>query len=149
MHRLEITNPDILQTAVKEESGRSHESRLLHRLHCVQLVGRGNSCYQVAEWFSEHPRTVERWVGYFNAFGIKGLRDEQKTGRTTKIRDDQLIQLTDDVANNPSVFGYGQKSWDGNLLSNHLACCYNIVLSVRQCQRLLQQLPHYSHATTD
>ena len=147
MRKLEITDLDTLLAAVKEESGRSHDSRLLHRLHCVQLVGRGCSCYQVAEWFGEHPRSVERWVGYFKTFGIEGLRDEQKTGRPTKVRDDQLLQLTDDIMNNPSIFGYGQESWNGSLLSNHLALCYGIELGVRQCQRLLQQLPHQAYAT--
>lgn len=142
MRKLEITNLDALASDFHEKISRSHESRFLHRLHCVKLVGGGCSCYQVAQWFGEHPRSVERWVGYFEAFGIEGLRDEQKTGRPAKIRDDQVRRLKAEILNRPFALGYGQERWDGKLLRIHLECGYGIALSVRQCQRLLHQLIH-------
>ena len=140
MRKLEVSDTTILQATLKKEIAHHSEQRFLHRLHCVLLVGHGFSCYQVAEWFDEHPRTVERWVHYFQEYGIVGLRDEQKTGRPTKVRDDQLRQLVNDILTDPVELGYGLRTWGGKLLHVHLERCYGVKLSVRQCQRLLRQL---------
>jgi len=142
MRKLEISNKTVLQSACKDETIRNHESRFLHRLHCALLVAQGCSCYQVAEWFGEHPSTVERWVHYFHEYGLEGLRDEQKTGRPRKVRDDQLKRLQGEISKNPFEQGYEQNGWDGKLLQTHLKRRYGIGLGVRQCQRLLNQLRH-------
>ena len=146
MRKLEVSNKTDLQSACKEETTRNCESRFLHRLHCVLLVAQGSSCYQVAEWFEEHPCTVERWVQNFHKYDLEGLRDEQKTGRPRKVRDDQLKQLHGDVSRNPSELGYDQYEWSGKLLKTHLEFHYSVELSVRQCQRLLNQL--WNNATS-
>ncbi len=140
MRKLEVPNKPALISACKEEVTRNREFRFLHRLHCVLLVSQGCSCYQVAEWFGEHPCTVERWVHYFQEYGIEGLKDEQKTGRPKKVRDDQLKRLQGEISENPFELGYNQNNWDGKLLQTHLERHYGIELSVRQCQRLLSQL---------
>jgi len=140
MRKLEVPNKSALISACKEETTRNRESRFLHRLHCVLLVAQGCNCYQVAGWFGEHPCTVERWVHYFHEYDLEGLRDEQKTGRPRKVRDDQLKRLQGDISTNPSELGYNQHGWNGKLLKTHLEHGYGIELSVRQCQRLLRQL---------
>jgi transposase len=140
--KLEISNKESLQAVLKAELQRLPESRLLHRLHCVLLVAEGHSCYEVACWFGENPRTVERWVHHANEYGIEGLRDEQKQGRSTKLRDDQRKRLQDNILTNPKELGYGRNAWNGVLLQTHLKRHYGIELSVRQCQRLLRQLQH-------
>lgn len=142
MRKLEISDKPALISACKEEITRNREFRFLHRLHCVLLVAQGCSCYQVAAWFGEHPCTVERWVHYFQEYGIEGLKDEQKTGRPRKVRDDQLKRLQGEISKKPFELGYNQNGWDGKLLQTHLAHCYDTKLSVRQCQRLLNQLRH-------
>lgn len=142
MRKLEISDTTTLQSVIKEEVFHSHESRFLHRLHCILLLGHGFSCYQLAQWFDEHPRTVERWAHNFLNFGIEGLRDEKKTGRPSKVRDDQFKQLRSEILKDPCAFGYSQNTWDGKLMKIHLLHNHDVNLSVRQCQRLLHQLQH-------
>ena len=108
MRKLEVSNAADLQSALKEETTHSPEPRFLHRLHCVLLVAQGCSCYQVAEWFGEHPCSVERWIHHFNEHGLEGLRDEQKTGRPRKVRDDQLKRLQGEVSKKPFELEYNQ-----------------------------------------
>ncbi len=146
MRRLEITNPSVLLDTIKAEISRTHEARFLHRLHCVLLVARGYSCYQVARWFGEHPCNVERWVRHVEEFGPYGLRDEQKTGRPPRVRDDQRQQLQREIRQSPSELGYERSHWDGKLLQAHLAHRYGIELSIRQCQRLLRRLENHAAA---
>ncbi|MDT8383069.1 MAG: helix-turn-helix domain-containing protein [Gammaproteobacteria bacterium] len=142
MRKLEVTDTTVLKSALRGEARSTPEFRYLHRLHCMQLVAQGCSCYQVAKWFGEHPSTMERWVSCFCEYGLVGLWDEQKTGRPRKVRDDQMSQLQGDILRTPSELGlgYGRYVWSGKLLKTYLARHYVIELSVRQCQRLLKQL---------
>jgi transposase len=140
MRKVDVFDKAFLQSICKKEFIRNSESRFLHRLHCVLLVAQGRSCYQVAGWFGEHPSTVGRWIRCFHEYGPEGLRDEQKTGRPRKVRDDQIKRLQSDISINPSELGYDSHKWNGKLVKIHLEQYYGIELSVRQSQRLLSQL---------
>jgi len=142
MHKLEVLNKPVLISACRNEINTNSESRYLHRLHCVTLVAQGCSCYKVAEWFGEHPSSLERWVHNFNQFGIEGLKNEQKTGRPRKLYDKQLKQLQNDILKTPFELGYEQSKWNGRLLQTHIQFQYDVELSLRQCQRLLSELQH-------
>lgn len=146
--RLKISSSDALQALLKEELHNSLESRFLHRVHCVLLIGAGHSCYEIANCFGETPRTLERWVRQFESQGISGLKDDQKPGRPKKLNTDQLKHITHDIYNPPSKFAYSKMGWDGKLLATHLKNRFGITLSVRQCQRLLKQLRQTNTSNT-
>jgi len=148
MHSLDASISAALKSVFKKEINDSPESHFLHRLHCVLLVMEGCSYQQVAEWFGMHQRTVERWVHYFKEYGIEGLKDEQKTGRPSKIRDDQFRQLQCDILARPFELRYNKDKWSGKLIKEHLKRRYDIEMSVRQCQRLLRQLQNKTISKT-
>lgn len=129
-----------LQDTLKSEANSNAEKRFLHRLHCVWLAEKGCSCQQIANWFDEHVRTIQRWVKHAQEFGIEGLKDEEKTGRPTRVRDDQRKTLMQEISTMPTELGYKQTSWNGKLLQTHLHRQYNVELGLRQCQRLLSEL---------
>ena len=70
MKKLMISNPEIMQLALKDEIIRSEDSRYDHRMHGVLLVSHGINCYQVSKWFGVHSSTVERWVHLFEKSGF-------------------------------------------------------------------------------
>ena len=144
MQKLPAANIAYLRSKLKNATNKNFEQRYTHRLHCVLLVAQGCSCNQVAHWFGGHPRTIERWMQQMQDFGIEGLKDENKIGRPTKFSDDQYVLIRRDVLKNPADFGYASDTWNGKLLQMYLAQQFSINLSVRQCQRLLQQFPHYT-----
>lgn len=144
MHKLEISNKVKLEAEFREEIHRSEKTRFLHRLHCILLVSEGFSSYDLARWFGENPRTVERWVHHYNEWGIEGLKEGRKPGRPAKLKDEQLQRLQKDILKKPIAFGYAKNEWDGNLLAMHLNRYYRTALSVRQCQRLLRQLQKWA-----
>jgi transposase len=140
MRRLKITQPDEVSSALQTEVQSTAHARYLHRLHCVHLVAQGCTCVQVAEWFNEHPRTIERWVQRCEHYGSHELKSEHKGGRHSALSDDQRGTLQRDIQQRPDQFGYTETSWNGRLLGAHLTAQYGLELSVRQCQRLLKQL---------
>lgn len=140
MHKLAPENTAALYSAVVALWARGSEARVMHRMHCVLAVGRGSSCYEVGEWFSEDPRTIERWVRRYNEFGVPGLMGS-RTGRPRRLRRAWLRQLEGELRRSPQELGYGERVWNGPLLQAHLGLCYGVALGVRQCQRLLRRSP--------
>jgi transposase len=127
---------ELIQAAVR----RSDEQRYLHRLHCVLLVAEGRSCYEVARWFGEDARTIERWVHALDAHGMEGLREHHGGGRPARLTAAQAQRLAIELQRTPDAPGHPRRTWSGKLLTQHLRGSYGIELSARQCQRLLRRL---------
>lgn len=139
MRRLEIRDADIMRIAVQQEIHRSEESRYDHRLHGVLLCCSGLSCYQVADYFGQSPRTVQQWVKRFERSGLAGLQERPRPGRPGKLDAPARDRLARDLRASPQKFGYEQVLWDGRLFSHHIKKTCGLRVGVRQCQRLFRQ----------
>ena len=140
MRRLEIQNVSALRNSVRRELPGSPRARYLHRLHCLLCVAAGHSCYEVAEWFGESPRNIERWVHRWSDHGAEGLRELPRPGRRSRLGPKAVAVVRRDLAGDPRVHGTGGAAWTGATLSAHLCTHFGIRLSERQCQRLLRRL---------
>ena len=140
MRRLEIADIEVMRLAVQQEITRSEDSRYDHRLHGILLISQGLSCYQVADWLGENPRTLERWVHRFESRGFAGLQAGERSGRPRQLTETQLAAVGRDLRRSPRAWGYRQNLWDGKLLSHPLAKAYDVALGHRQCQRLFHHL---------
>ena len=139
MRRLEIADADIMRIAVQQEIHRSEESRYDHRLHGVLLCCSGLSCYEVADYFGQSPRTVQHWIKRFERSGLAGLQEESRPGRPGALDASARERIARDLRASPSSLGYEQALWDGRLLSHHIEKTWRLHLGVRQCQRLFRQ----------
>lgn len=140
MQKLRISDVEVMQLAIQQEILRSEESRYDHRLHGILLVSHGLSCYQVADWLGQDPRTVERWVRRFEAKGFAGLHEGERPGRPRRLTEEEWKAVSRELRRNPRDLGYTQNLWDGTLLSHHLAQVHGVDLGVRQCQRMFRQM---------
>ena len=140
MRKLEIADPDIMRIAIQQEIARSDESRYDHRLHGLLLLTGGQTCQEIADLFGEDRRTVQRWVRRFEEHGLEGMRDGERPGRPTGLDAKQWASLERDLRRDASDFGHVGHLWDGKLLSAHLEQRYNVILGVRQCQRIFKQM---------
>ena len=140
MRKLEISDPEIMGIAIRQEIERNDESRYDHRLHGLLLVANGMSARQAALWLSESERTVQRWVNRFEQIGFAGLQEGERPGRPRRLSEEHGQRLEHDLRRTPGEFGLAQTLWDGKLLAEHLRRRYRVKLGVRQCQRLFRQL---------
>ena len=140
MRKLAIADAELMRLAIQQEIARSGESRYDHRLHGILLISQNLSCYQVAEWLGEHPRTVERWVHRFETRGFAGLQEGERSGRPPRLTPRQVAAVGRALRTSPRARGYPQTLWDGKLLAHHVAEAYGVPLGVRQCQRLFHRL---------
>ena len=140
MRKLEIADVEIMRLAVQQEIARSEDSRYDHRLHGILLVSQGLSCYQVADWLGEDPRTIQRWVQRFESRGFAGLQEGERSGRPSRLNEAQFAAVGRDLRRSPRALGYPHNLWDGKILAHHLAKAYEVALGPRQCQRLFHRL---------
>jgi transposase len=140
MRRLEISGKEALLALLKASVHESDEAAFLHRMHCLVLIAEGFGCYEVARWFGNSPRTLERWIHSYERFGCEGLKEDKKPGPLGRLDFDQIQALRRDIESAPRRFGYSAAAWNGHLLTDHIRRIYGVELGSRQCQRLLAQL---------
>ena len=140
MHRLVLANADELRGLIRSSGRHSPAQRLDLKLHCALLVAEGRSCYEVARWFGESPRTIERWVSTLGHTGILGLQAHGSKGRPVRLTASAQTGLLRDLSLSPAVFGHTAQGWSPKLLLQHLVTGYQVSLSLRQCQRILRRL---------
>jgi transposase len=140
MHKLEVRNPEAARATLRLEAGRSAQSRFVHRLHCMLLVGAGRSCYEAARVFGVNPRSVERWVREFERHGVEGLREKPRPGRQATLADAQMRQLEVALGRDPSELGHAADAWNGELLRAEILARFGVTLSGRHCRRLFKNL---------
>ena len=136
MHKLEITTPGAIREALRQEGEHSSQSRFVHRLHCLVLVGSGTSCYEVATAFGDDPRSVERWVHEYEQFGIEALKEHPHPGRHSILTHAQMQDLEAAFDGVPGEQGPAADAWTGKLLRAEILRRFGVKLSARHCQRL-------------
>lgn len=125
---------EALRRRLQQASRRGTEQRRLHQHYCVYLVALGHSCRDVASWFGDSARSVERWV---LTHTLDPGPAASARGRPARLDAAQRRQLYLDLARPPPLPGRGEPRWDGRLLQRHLQSRYAVGLSLRQCQRAL------------
>lgn len=140
MKALTISDSENMVMALQDEIRRNDASRYDHRLHGVLLVAQGMSCPQVAHVLGDAPRTVVNWVRRFEDRGFSGLQEGTREGRPSRLNPKQFERLGQVLRKSPREVGIEAGLWDGPTLSVYLRQEFEIVLKVRQCQRLFRQM---------
>lgn len=116
--------------------GETPRERLLHRLHSVALVLSGLSASEVGRLYGDSARAVAYWVTRFDAEGVRGLEEEARPGRPSKLNPAQMQKLAIFVARSERA----SKSVNANKLADFILTEFNVVLTPRQCWRILNRL---------
>ncbi len=140
MKPLTIADASNIVLGLQDEIRRSEESRYDHRLHAVLLVAQGMRCPEVARLLGDAPRTVEYCVRRFEQEGLGGLVEGDRAGRPRRLSAEQIEEINTVLRQTPRQVGLTGTLWDGKTLSAFIAMRYEIVVGVRQCQRLFRQL---------
>jgi transposase len=110
--------------------------RMKHRLHCVLLVLKGRSAREVAKLNGDSFGTVASWVRrYKKAGGAEGLKEEQRSGRPARLSPAQLKRLEAFVMKARAQ----SQLVTAQVLSDHIKKAFDVVLTARQCARILKR----------
>jgi len=139
MKPLQIADAASIVLGLQDEIRRSEESRYDHRLHGVLLVAQGMTCPEVGRVLGDAPRSVEYWVRRFEARGLAGLIEGERSGRPRRLSEPQLREVDTVLRRTPREVGLTGTLWDGKTLSAWIERRCGVRLGVRQCQRLFRQ----------
>jgi transposase len=139
MKASKIENAEVIAMQIEDEIKSNPQGRYFHRLHLILLVTKGMTSQTVAQLFGEPLRNVQRWVKEFNEKGLESLKDHERPGRPTRLTKHQLGELKADIEKDPLQFGFTQGFWDGPILADHIQRKYELLISVRQCQRIFHK----------
>lgn len=139
MKPLTIADAPTIVLGLQDEIRRSEEARYDHRLHGVLLVAQGTSCIETARLLGDAPRTVQYWVRQFEKDGLAGLAEGERTGRPSRLQPKQLAEIGMALREPPNASGLSGNLWDGKTLAEFIEREHDVVLGVRQCQRLFRQ----------
>jgi transposase len=140
MKALTIADSETVILGLHDEIRRSDEARYDHRLHGVLLVAQGKSPPEVASLLGDSARTVEYWVHRFEAQGLAGLREGERSGRPSVLNSRQLERVDKALRQRPCDHALTGNIWDGPALQQWLKDTFQIHLSTRSCQRLFRRL---------
>ena len=140
MKKSKISDAETVILILQDEIRRSYEARYDHRLHAILMVAQGMSCRNVAQLLGDSPRTVAYWVKRFEAEGLSGLADADRSGRPSRLDGQQLQLIEVALRSHPSQYGLAGNLWDGKSLSHFISQQFGVNLGVRQCQRLFRRL---------
>jgi len=140
MKKAKITDAETVILILQDEIRRSYEARYDHRLHAILMVAQGISCRSVAQLLGDSSRTVAYWVKRFEAEGLSGLADAERSGRPSRLDEQQIQVIELALRSHPSQYGLAGNLWDGKLLSHFIGLQFGVDLGVRQCQRLFRRL---------
>ncbi len=114
----------------------SASARRLHRLHAVALVAHGLSASEVAGIFDDSPRAVAYWVKRYQQHGLKGLEEESRPGRPSKLNANQTKKLQSFVKRSHT----SSKLVNAKTVASFIQKELGITLTIRQCWRILKRL---------
>jgi transposase len=96
--------------------------KIASRLVSILPLAKGDSSRKAQELLLLSHNQILIWSKRFIEQGIEGLKDKPKTGRKSKISEDQLLWLKNLVVNeSPTKYDYNTESWTAPLIVEVLA----------------------------
>lgn len=121
-----------LETAIKCAA----HKRSSHRLLAIKSLIMEFPFEAVAKLFSVSTKTLSRWVGHFNEYGIDGLIEKERSGRPARI-DRQKAPTLVEALEDPSRAGY--EHWTGRKYHGYIQQQLGIELGYTTVIRFMHQ----------
>lgn len=111
------------------------------RLYAVFQVLLGQSTRKLESLYNTSFKQICNWVHRFEESGIEGLKDKPKSGRKSRLSEENLKELSIVLQNNrPDEFGYNTATWNGPILKEYIQKHYNVIYKKAQIYNLLKHL---------
>jgi len=95
----------------------------------MALLDQGRSQAQVARKLGVTPAAVSQWIKARRQHGDPALKAKPHTGRTPKLTDRQITQLTKLLLRGPGKHGYATELWTlrrvAQVIAKHFAVIYD------------------------
>lgn len=101
---------------------------------------RGDRVVELAESLDVTRGSVNRWLQWFDAEGVDGLKPRVAPGAPCRLSVEQLNDLTDVVECGPQAVGYSTGVWTGPMIGDLIQQRYGVKYHNHHIPRLLHKL---------
>lgn len=73
-------------------------ARVRERAHSLELLNTGRTRNEVSKILNRHEDTISDWTASYNKYGIAGLFDKERSGRTREVTDeirDKIVEIAE------------------------------------------------------
>jgi len=106
-----------LERIVREQRG---EARIYRRARMILLASSGASIAAIARTMETNRTRVGEWLRRFETEGVKGLKDQPRSGRPVEVTSLERHQVIATACSQPSQFGLERVTWSHESLAEAL-----------------------------
>jgi transposase len=140
MASVAIKRQDLDATQLRAETGRTADAKQARRILAIAMVLDGHSRLLAAQAGGMDRQTLRDWVHRYNAEGLAGLADRQRSGPTPRLTDAQMTDLARWVEDGPDLAKDGVVRWRRCDLRDRIADKFAVTLHERSVGKLLHKL---------
>lgn len=111
------------------------------RLYAVYQVALGQPSRKLEDLYNTSFKQITNWVHKFEQEGVEGLIDKPRSGRTPKLNQAQLKEISFVLSKDlPTKYKYNTATWTGPLLIDWIKTTYKIEFKKAQIYNILKLL---------
>jgi len=110
------------------------------RLYAVYQIKLGRHAEELEELYNVSHKSICNWVHSYNSDGINGLKDKPRSGRRSRLNDEQQKKLKETITDRPEKFGYSSGVWSGPLVIDYIRNTFGVSYKKAQVYNLLRGL---------
>jgi transposase len=111
------------------------------KLFAAYLASKGWSARKMESLFDVSFKQITIWLHEFDEFGESGLKEKPKTGRNSKMDDEQKSLLKHIIENQlPTDFGIDDSKWKGDAVAALIEQKFGIAYKKAQVYNIINSL---------
>jgi transposase len=110
------------------------------RLYAVYQIKLGRKAEELEDIYNVSHKSICNWVHSYNRYGINGLKDKFRSGRPSRLSEEQQKNLKETINEKPEKFGYSSGVWSGPLVIDYIQNTFGISYRKAQIYNLLHKL---------
>lgn len=119
---------------LKKEKISPNIMRTIIRIKALIAYYKGSSVDLIAECYDVNIKTLKKWINNFETYGIEELNDKNKSGRPSKLSEEELEELKEIIETQ------NQRIWVARHVYSVLINVFNVTYSVKYIPELLKKI---------
>lgn len=125
---------------LRKEAERDGAYRVAKRLQAVVLNSQGRTSGELAEFLQAPRSKVSEWLARYQAHGVEGLLEGQRSGRPAELTARQRQQLADILDSGPVAYGLDTGVWTSPMIAWVLEEEFGVQYHPGHVRRLLHEI---------
>ena len=140
MASVAITRLDLDAAQLRVEARRAADTKMTRRILALAMVLDGQPRLLAAKAAGMDRQTLRDWVHRYNADGLAGLSDRPRSGRKSRLSDQQMVEFEGWVQAGPDPQEDGVVRWRCADLRDRIKARFAVALHERTVGKLLKKL---------